>query len=416
MGTFGILCWLRLKPFCEKCPYDKMPLLFCTITEGVVTGMRMSFPRLLLTVVALASPVFAETSAVFPSQGLEDRIEFWKKVYTQYGQDDVIIHDRIRVNLIYDIAARGEQDSKITAIQQALDEIRSNLDTPENLSPAAAQVKDAIVAHDVPLTAASLADLRSNVHTQIGIKERFREGVIRSGRYLEAFQQIFEKQGIPTEVSLLPLVESSFENRALSTAGAAGIWQFTRSTGKLYLTVSRKVDERLDPTKAANAAARLLHDNYGALGSWPLAITAYNHGRGGMLRAQEEVGSSEITKVIDEYKGPLFGYASMNFYSEFLAAIEVYNNYQQYFGQLVLDQPSMKPTAPVTLAAAKTPTKPVAKKVLTAKASPSDKYRVRKGDTLAEIAQKFGTTVRELMDSNNLRNSVIHAGQVLLVR
>src|SRR6185369_13293637 len=211
----------------------------------------------------------------------------------------------------------------------------------------------------------------------------FREGIIRSGRYLDAFQQVFEKEGVPMDVALLPLVESSFENRALSNAGAAGIWQFTRGTGRMYLTVNRKLDERLDPTKATRAAARLLHDNYNALGSWPLAITAYNHGRAGMMRAQSEVGSSDITKVISEYRGSLFGYASMNFYSEFLAAVDVYNSYEQYFGQLVLDQPSSAETqtAAVRLAAAP---KPAAKKVQTAAAKPaatSDKYKVRKGDT-----------------------------------
>jgi LysM repeat protein len=159
-----------------------------------------------------------------------------------------------------------------------------------------------------------------------------------------------------------------------------------------------------------------MHDNYNALGSWPLAITAYNHGRGGMLRAQSEVGSSDITKVIDTYRGPLFGYASMNFYSEFLAAIDVYNNRQQYFGELSIEQPAMRAAA-----VAPTPAKIAAKtapkgKVLAAKVSVSDKYKVRKGDTLADIAQKFGVSVRELMDSNNLRNSLIHAGQILLVK
>jgi membrane-bound lytic murein transglycosylase D len=347
-----------------------------------------------------------------PAQGLEGRIEFWKKVYTQYTQDDVIIHDRVRVNLIYDVAVRGEQEAKIDAVQAALEEIRDNLDAPENLGPSAKRIRDTITANGVPLTVASLENLRDNVHTQLGIKDRFREGVIRSGRYLQAFQQIFEKEGVPTEVALLPLVESAFENRALSSAGAAGLWQFTRGTGRLYLTVGRKIDERLDPSKATRAAARLLRDNYNALGSWPLAITAYNHGRAGMLRAQSEVGSSDITKVIDQYKGPLFGYASMNFYSEFLAAVEVYNNYEHYFGQLVLDSPTLKPSAPVTLVAAKAP----AKKGQTGRAASSDKYRVRKGDTLTEIAQRFGTTVRDLMDTNNLRNTVIHAGQILLVR
>ena len=379
--------------------------------------MRLSLPRLIVAVLALASPAFAERLEL-PSQGLENRIEFWKKVYTQYGTDDVIIHDRIHVNLIYDVAAKGDQDSKITAVQQALGEIRNNLETPENLSAYAMQIRDAVMANGVPLTDASLTDLQDNIHTQLGIKERFRDGVIRSGRYVDAFQQIFEKQGLPTEIALLPFVESSFENRALSNAGAAGIWQFTRGTGRLYLIVNKRVDERLDPSKATRAAARLMLDNYNALGSWPLAITAYNHGRGGMLRAQSELGSSDITKVIDEYKGPLFGYASMNFYSEFLAAIEVYNNYEQYFGQLTLDTPSMRQgvapaAAPVRVAAGTTATKP---RTQTARTAASDKYKVRKGDTLTEIAHRFNVSVRELMDTNNLRNSVIHAGQILLVR
>jgi len=380
--------------------------------------MRLGLARLIVAVLALASPAFAERLEL-PSQGLENRIEFWKKVYTQYGTDDVIIHDRIHVNLIYDVASKGDQDSKITAVRQALGEIRNNLETPENLSAYAMQIRDAVMANGVPLTDASLTDLQDNIHTQLGIKERFRDGVIRSGRYVEAFQQIFEKQGLPTEIALLPFVESSFENRALSNAGAAGIWQFTRGTGRLYMIVNKRVDERLDPSKATRAAARLMLDNYNALGSWPLAITAYNHGRGGMLRAQSELGSSDITKVIAEYKGPQFGYASMNFYSEFLAAIDVYNNYERYFGQLTLDTPSMKqgvaPAAtPVRVAAKTTATKP--RTTQTARAAASDKYKVRKGDTLTEIAQRFNMSVRQLMDTNNLRNSVIHAGQILLVR
>jgi len=367
-----------------------------------------------MTVLILAAPAFAG-STDFPNQGLEDRMAFWKKVYTQYGENDVIIHDRIRVNLIYDVAARGEQDLLVADVRRALDEIRANLSTPENLSSAAKQIQEVILSKGVPLTAATLDELRDNVHTQLGIKERFRDGIIRSGRYLEAFQQIFEKEGVPTEIALLPLVESSFENRALSNAGAAGIWQFTRGTGRLYMTVGRKVDERLDPAKATRAAAKLLHDNYSALGTWPLAITAYNHGRAGMMRAQGEVGSSEMLKVIDEYRGPLFGYASMNFYAEFLAAVEVYRDYEQYFGQLTLDSPSMKApaTAPVVTQVAAAKTTP--KKTQTA-SNVADKYKVRKGDTLAEIAQRFGTSVRNLMDANNLRNSVIRAGQILLVK
>jgi membrane-bound lytic murein transglycosylase D len=361
---------------------------------------------------AFAAPCFAASSEL-PNAGLEQRIEFWKKVYTQYGENDVIIHDRIRVNLIYDVAVRGEHQSRVDEVRDALAEIQDNLDSTADLSPMAKQIREAIVADGTPVTADALEQLRENVHTQLGIKERFRSGIVRSGRYVEDFRQVFERIGVPAELALLPLVESSFENRALSNAGAAGIWQFTRGTGRLYLKVTRKVDERLNPEKATSAAARLLLDNYKALGSWPLAITAYNHGRGGMMRAKEEVGSSEMTKILDEYKGPLFGYASMNFYAEFLAAVEVYNGYEQYFGQLVLDGPSRKAAAKTAVAAVKAP----AKKAAAAQtASAADKYKVRKGDTLTEIARRFGTNVRDLMDTNNLRNSVIHAGQILLVR
>src|SRR5262245_14008159 len=141
--------------------------------EGVLIRMRLSFLRILITVMALAAPSFAG-SADLPNQGLEDRIQFWTKVYTQYGEDDVIIHDRIYVNLIYDVADRGESTGKVTAVRRALDEINANLANPEEqLSPVAQQVKDAITAYGLAVTPATLAALRDNVHTQLGIRERF---------------------------------------------------------------------------------------------------------------------------------------------------------------------------------------------------------------------------------------------------
>ena len=312
------------------------------------------------------------------------------------------------MNLIYDVAAEFDVNSKVSAVRQALDEIAGDLDAPGDLSLPAKQIREAILSKGIPLSSAALAALPENIHTQRGIKERFRQGIIRSGRYVGAFQEILANEGIPEQLALLPLVESSFENRSLSKAGAAGIWQFTRGTGRLYLKVGRKLDERLEPAKATRAAARLLRDNYRALGSWPLAITAYNHGRAGMLRAQSEAGS-ELPSIIRDYRGRLFGYASMNFYSEFLAAVEVYDNYEQYFGQLALDKPPAKQAAAI----AKAVPKP---KVQTAKTDASDKYKVRKGDTLYEIAQTFGMSLSELMNLNNLRNSAIHAGQILLVK
>jgi membrane-bound lytic murein transglycosylase D len=140
-----------------------------------------------------------------------------------------------------------------------------------------------------------------------------------------------------------------------------------------------------------------------------LAITAYNHGRGGMLRAQDEHGNDMAT-IIREYDGKTFGYASMNFYTEFLAAVEVYQNYTQYFGELALDKPTgAAPQATVAQAKTTTPK---------AKAAPAvaSKYKVRRGDTLWEIAQKFGTSIRDLMEKNDLQKPAIYAGQLLLVK
>src|SRR5437868_13970940 len=131
--------------------------------------MRVSLYRIIVAVLALGAPAFAERLDL-PDKGLESRIEFWKKVYTQYGEDDVIIHDRIHVNLIYDVATRGDQSSRIAAVQQALAEIRDNMAAPDKLSIPAKQIRAAILTDGVSLTPESIADLRDNVHTQVGVK------------------------------------------------------------------------------------------------------------------------------------------------------------------------------------------------------------------------------------------------------
>src|SRR5437867_1821775 len=227
--------------------------------------MRLTISRVALYVLAFAAPAFAAPSSELPEQGLERRVEFWKKVFTQYGKDDLVIHDRVEVNLIYDVAGDRDLNVKLRAVQKALRDIRSNVETPENLEPDSQQIYLAIVDQGIPLSAALLNRLVSDVHVQRGVKERFRDGVIRSGRYVSQFQDIMKGQGVPEELALLPLVESSFQN-ARSLAGAVGIWQFTRVTGRVYMKVSGRADERLDPIKSTQAAARLLRDNQRALG------------------------------------------------------------------------------------------------------------------------------------------------------
>jgi len=129
-------------------------------------------------------------------------------------------------------------------------------------------------------------------------------------------------------------VESSFDPTAYSKVGAAGLWQFMRGTGRRYMRVDDAVDERMDPFRATEAAAQLLDFNYRFLGSWPLALTAYNHGAAGMRRARDSMGTGDLATIINGYKSRSFGFASRNFYVSFLAALTIDRNPERYFSDL----------------------------------------------------------------------------------
>jgi membrane-bound lytic murein transglycosylase D len=144
-------------------------------------------------------------------------------------------------------------------------------------------------------------------------------------------QTIFRAEGLPPDLVYLPLVESSFNVHARSSVGAVGMWQFMLDTGKKFLRIDDVVDERRDPLASTRAAARLLKENRKLLGNWPLAITAYNHGTEGIFRGINSVGSQNLEDLIRSYQSPAFGFASKNFYAEFLAAVEIAKNSETYF-------------------------------------------------------------------------------------
>lgn len=184
------------------------------------------------------------------------------------------------------------------------------------------------VVWSLNLRAAASEDL---IRNQSGIKERFEEGLKRSGRYLPAMEKIFLDYGLPPQLTRVPMIELSFDYTAYSSVGAAGIWQFMRATGKNYMRVDNVIDERLDPIVATRAAAKYLKHAYDVLGAWPLAITSYNHGINGILKASKSVGTRDINTIIQEYDGDTFGFASKNFYPEFMAALEIDQNIEKFF-------------------------------------------------------------------------------------
>lgn len=299
----------------------------------------------LLLVVTLAVSEARPETTLFPVYDcIQPNISFWQKVFTRYSSRQGLIHDRDRLDIIYEVVELEDgrtpgsariNEKRIAAAQERYEAILKRLaagQAPE--TDAERQVAEFFgPAAGPPDYQAASGSLRC----QIGLKDRFREGLIRSGAYLARMQTIFRQYGLPEDLAYLPHVESSYDPAAYSKFGAAGIWQFTRSTGRLYMTVGYVVDERRDPIAATHAAARLLQKCFEDLGSWPLALTAYNHGLEGMRRARALKGGYEA--IFKDYESRLFRFASRNFYSEFLAAREAAQNYRQYFGDLRLDPP-----------------------------------------------------------------------------
>src|SRR6202030_4660691 len=172
------------------------------------------------------------------------------------------------------------------------------------------------------------------IRFQLGQADRFHEGLLRAQAYEVNISRVLADRGVPAEIGALPHVESSFNPAAYSRVGAAGLWQFMPGTARRYMRVDGLVDQRMDPYSATEAAANLMLYNYRLLGSWPLAVTAYKHGPGGLRRAQEELGTSNIEVIVKRYQGATFGFASRNFYVAFLAALEVDRNAEKYFGPI----------------------------------------------------------------------------------
>lgn len=144
--------------------------------------------------------------------------------------------------------------------------------------------------------------------------------------YMPIFQEVFNKYDLPEELKAMAVIESALNPVAVSRAGAKGMWQFMYSTAKMYgLQIDSFVDERLDPFKSADAAARYLQDAYEIFGDWNLAIASYNCGAGNVNKAIRRSGGKRDFWSIYPYLpretrgyGPAFVGAlyTMNYYKE----------------------------------------------------------------------------------------------------
>jgi len=303
-------------------------LVWGPVTAVVLCTLLLVLPRLAAADVArVQNPHFPEPVALTPN------VAFWKQVYTEHGVGDFVLHDRDNLGVIYDVVRVPEKASQARAEQLAKPEIERVrgryrdilIQLAAGISPddLGAEGRRLAALWECPCGPDSLRRAAENIRVQQGLREKVDEGLQRAQKLLPKIVTILKRHDVPPELAALPLVESTFNPAAKSKAGAVGLWQFIKPTGKRYLTITRKRDDRRDPLRATEAAAHHLKNSYTALGSWPLAIVAYNHGHAGIQAASEAVGSKAIEDIVARYNGPRFGFASKNFYAEFLAALDV---------------------------------------------------------------------------------------------
>ena len=423
------------------------------------------FVLLCLVVLLGGAPAaFAGDAFVRPAE-LEPDIAFWRRIYTEVTTGGGVIHDATDLGVVYEVMKLPTDLSPRQRSKVIEDTKKKYSRILERLAAGAEQ----LTAEEERVQAlwpkgtrrTRFEQAAEEVRFQLGQSDRFREGVVRSGAYRDYIAATFEKAGMPRELAALPHVESSFNTYAYSKVGAAGMWQFMRGTGRRFLRIDSVVDERLDPYRATDAAIKFLEQNYIVLGSWPLALTAYNHGAAGMRRAQDQLGTSDIVTIVRKYNSRSFGFASRNFYVAFLAALEIDADPEKFFGVIKLDPidnstivtlPNFVPANQIVAALSveretlhrlnpallpsvwngsrhvprgfelRVPAS-IAQTAALERLSGAPRFeeqvadtqhRVRRGESLSSIATRYGLSQARLAELNDLKRPYrIHAGQVL---
>ncbi len=395
---------------------------------------------------------------------------FWTRVYTDLDSASGIIHDSRELDTVYQTlylnpdAPPTEQNRDIEKMIESYRTALLTLASGKRRGLTAIE-QQALLPWGEKASKDEFQAAAERLRFQRGQSDRFKQGLARSKRWKKHIHEVFQERGLPPELAALPHVESSYNPFAISKAGAAGLWQFMPTTARRYLRVDEAVDERLDPYRSSEAAAHLLQQNYSVLKSWPLAITAYNHGLSGVRRAVRETGTENLGEIVRAYENPSFGFASRNFYAAFLAALDASEKPERYFGTpqegtqdpIILTTPAYLPAdvlveafgvdkqqlrelnpalhhgvwngeqfvprdhllkLPGTLApeqAADTLSQ-LAQHFGFSSQVPYRYYEVLTGDSLSEIAEKHDTNAQTLRSMNRLSSSdQIYAGQVLRV-
>jgi peptidoglycan lytic transglycosylase D len=341
----------------------------------------------------------------------------------------------------------------------AIDDLEHVETFPDTVDPKLKQEVESEVneiSHDLPIEINDRVLGFLNHYTNGRGRGVIELGLERIGRYQPMIEQILKEEGVPLDLIYLCQAESAFKPRALSRAKAKGMWQFISSRGKEYgLRQTWWIDERSDPEKSTRAAARHLKDLYQEFGNWYLAMAAYNAGPVRIEKALEKTGADNFWTLANKRALPN---ETINYVPNILALTIIGKNPQKYGFEVESEPPLETERVQVDKATdlrviaeainlplddlrelnahvlrwttppddpefelilpqgygdkfkSEIPSLPESKRVL------FREHVVRKGDTLGAIAKKYGSSITELRQANNLSaKPVLRAGQSLII-
>ncbi|MEO7163576.1 MAG: lytic transglycosylase domain-containing protein, partial [Bdellovibrionia bacterium] len=279
--------------------------------------------------------------------------KFWLKIYAQYSTKDVVIYDSKDMNIIYEVLNLRpiQQKSRNAIVFEILSERKIKktisaykkafLDLSKDSAPKQPSREQSLILKAVKTSKTPILwkEMALSIKSMKGQRDPIVQGLLNGEEYFPKMEKLFIQAGVPVELTRLCLVESSFNIKAGSKVGASGLWQIMPRVGKQYLKMdeSKKIDERLSALKSSIAAAKLLKFNYKYLGSWLLAVVSYNHGFKGLPRLKPHTYSfSKIAHLfhMSGNKKEVLGWASKNYYSEYLAILHASMYAKQIYGDL----------------------------------------------------------------------------------